>query len=118
MSGIKNDKKDVDKETPTLKKEPMLSSSLTVLNKSSDIDPIPSLNDQGSIALNIISKKSEVRRFAETTQPNINPGNGLGSPEGNQIEKIAMIPSSHPTDEIPIDSISFEGKLNFRYAVA
>ena len=112
MSVIKDDKKDVDKESSTLKNEPMLSSSLTVLNKSPDMDPIPSCNDEESIALDIISNDSESRRSEETTKPNINPGNELGSPEGDQIEKIAMMPTSDPTDEIPIDSISFEGKLD------
>ena len=112
MSVIKDDKKDIDKESSTLKNEPMLSSSLTVLNKSCDMDPIPSCNDEESIALDIISNNSESRRFEETTIPNINPGNELGSPEGDQIEKIAMMPISDSTDEIHIDSISFEGRLN------
>ena len=114
MSVIKDDKKDVDKELSTLKNEPMLSSSLTVLNKSSDMDTIPSFNDQESITLDIISNNSESRRFEDTTKPNINPGNELGSPEGDQIEKIAMMPTPDPTYEIPIDSVSvsFEGKLD------
>lgn len=93
------------------KKEPMLSSSPTVLNKSSDIDTISSCNDQASITLDIISKNFESRRCEETTKPNINPGNELGSPENDQIEKIAMMPSSVQTDEIPVDSISLQGKL-------
>ena len=112
MSVIKDDKKDVDKESSTLKNEPMLSSSLTVLNKSSDMDPIPSCNDEESITLDIISNNSESRRFEETTKPNINPDNELGCPEGDEIEKMAMMSTSDPTDEIPIDSISFEGKLD------
>ena len=112
MSVIKDDKKDVDKESSTLINELMLSSSLTILNKSSDTDPIPSCNDEESITLDMISNNSESRRFEETTKPNINPGNELGSPEGDQIEKLAMMPTADPTDEIPIDSISFEGRLN------
>ena len=104
--------KNVDKQSSCLETEPMLSSSLTVLNKASDIDPIPSCNDQESITLDIISKNSESGRDEETTKPNINPGNELGSPDGDQIEKMAMMPRSDPTDEIPIDSISFEGKLD------
>ena len=112
MSVIKDDKKDVYKESSTLKNEPMLSSSLTVLKKTSDMDPIPSCNDEESITLDIISNNSESRRFEETTKPNINPGNELGSPEGDQIEKIAMMPTSDQTDKIPIDFVSFEGKLD------
>ena len=112
MSLVNDDKKDVGKELSTLKNEPMLSSSLTVLNKSSDMDPIPSFNDQESITLDIFSKNSESRRFEEITKPNINLDNELGSPEDDRIEKMAMMPSSDPTYEIPAESISFQGKLD------
>ena len=111
MSIIKDHKKDIDKESSSLKNEPMLMSSLTVLNKSSDTDPTPSCNDEESITLDIISNKSESRRFEETTKLNINPDNELGCPQGDEIEKMAMMSTSDPTDEIPIASISFEGKL-------
>ena len=112
MSELKDDKKDVDKKSLILKKDSILSFNQAALNKSSDIDPIPSCNDQESITLDIISKNSETTRFEETTKPNINPGNELGSPEGDQIEKIAMMPTSDLTDDLPIASTSFEGKLN------
>ena len=59
MSVIKDDMKNVDKQSSTLKTEPMLSSGLTLLNKAFDIDPIPSCNDQESITLDIISENSE-----------------------------------------------------------
>ena len=67
--------------------------------------------------MDIISKNSESGRDEETTKPNINPGNELGSPDGDQIEKMAMMPISDSTDEIHIDSISFEGRLNWLYAL-
>ena len=80
MSFTKDDKKDFNKKSSTLKKEPMLSSSPTVLNKSSDIDMITS-GDQESITLDIVSENSEPGRCEETTKPNISPGKELGSPE-------------------------------------
>ena len=112
MSFTKDDKKDVDKESSTLKKEPMLISSPTVLNKSSDIDMIPSGDDQESITLDIISENAEPGRCEETTKPNISPGEELGSPENDQIEKMAMMPRFDPNDEMPVDSISSQGKLD------
>ena len=112
MSEIKDDKKDVDKESLILKKDSILSFNQSVLNKTSEIDTILSYHHQESIRLDIISKSSESKRFQETTQPNVNLVNELGSPKDDQIEKMTMIPSSDPTDEIHIDSISFEGRLN------
>ena len=112
MSIIKDDKKDFNKESSTLQKELMLSSNPTVLNKSSDIDTISPCNDQESITLDIFSKNSESRRFEEITKPNIHLDNELGSPEDDRIEKMAMMPSSDPTDKIPVESFSFQGKLD------
>ena len=112
MLEVKDDKKDVDKESSILQKEPMLSCNQTVLNETSEIDTIPSYDHQELIRLDMITKSSESTRFEETTEPNITLGNELCSPKGDQIEKLAMIPSSDPTDDIHIDSISLEGKLN------